>query len=149
MFVCACLPVCVCVQISAISTLRCRCKMLPPWQDPGCCAVFSLSCSSSFCQGHQDQQHQWISLSPLSMLCQHHQRCDTPTPPASARLSLCTSQLSLCEVREMLLWGVQTQSWDFFFFFLCVPISLFLSLFSYPPLPSSSSAQVKALAVWR
>lgn len=53
MCVCACARVrereCVCAQVSAVSTLRCRCKMLPPWRDPGCCTAFCLPLKQFFC----------------------------------------------------------------------------------------------------
>ncbi|CAJ1067422.1 testis-specific gene A8 protein-like [Xyrichtys novacula] len=57
----------------------------------------------SSCQRHQDQPCQWIPLSLLSTLCQHHQRCDTPTPPASARLSPVLSSNPAPQSGEMLL----------------------------------------------
>ena len=60
--------------------------------------------------------------SPLTVLCQHHRHCDTPTPPASLCPSplLHFSALSAKSEREMLLWCVQTHSW--------VSLSLSLSL---------------------
>ena len=97
------------------------------------------------CQGHQDQQRQWISLPPLSVHCQHHQRCDTPTSFASARLSRCTSESSLRKSERC----VQTLL-RFLLLLLSFSLSLSISLsHRHPPLPSPSSAQVKALAVWR
>lgn len=103
LFACVCVHAreCVCAQVSAVSTLRCRCKMLPPWRDPGCCTAFCLPLKQFFlllflsCQGHQDQQRRWIPLCPLGVLCQHHQHCYTPTPLlVSARQSLCALQPS-------------------------------------------------------
>lgn len=151
MCVCACARVrereCVCAQVSAVSTLRCRCKMLPPWRDPGCCTAFCLPLKQFFlllflsCQGHQDQQRRWIPLCPLGVLCQHHQHCYTPTPLlVSARQSLCALQPS--PKSERCSSGALRHTPEIFSPFLSVCLS-----HSYAPSPCS--AQVKALAVWR
>lgn len=124
-----CVSVCVCrFQLSPRFAVAVKC--CPPGEVLAA-APFSVSCSSSFCQGHQDQQRQWIPLSPLSMLCQHHQHCATPTPPASARLSLCTSQPSLRSQRDAPL--VRSDTLLGFFFFLSLSLS-----HSLRQLPSSS-----------
>lgn len=132
-----CFPLCVCEQVSAVSTLRCRCKMLPPWRDPGCCAVFLSPAQAAFAR---DTRINSASGFP----CLHCARSANTTSAVILQTAPCLcpsasvhfSALS-AKVREMLLWCVHTHSWD-------EPLSR-----SYPLLPSPSSAQVKALAVWR
>lgn len=138
-----CFCVCVCAQISAISTLRCRCKMLPPWRGPGCCAAFCLllkqllpGTPGSTAPVDSPVSTQHVLPAPPA-LCYSNVACLCPS--VSVHFSALSAKSEGCSS------GTFRRTPGIFFF-----LSLFLSLSrSFPPLPSPSSAQVKALAVWR
>lgn len=143
--VCFPLCFCVCVQVSAVSTLRCRCKMLPPWRGPGCCAVFCLLLkqllpgtpgSTAPVDSPVSTQH---ALPAPPALCYSNAACLCPS--VSVHFSALSAKSERCSS------GAFRHTPGIFFFF-CLFRSLTLSG-SFPPLPSPSSAQVKALAVWR
>lgn len=137
--VCFSVCVCVCMQVSDVSTLRCRCKMLPPWRAPGCRTVFSLLLKKILSGTPGSAAPADSPVSTQHVL---------PAPPAlrySNVARLCPSVSvhfsALSAKSEGCFSGVFTLS-------LSLSLSVSLSC-SDPPLPSPSSAQVKALAVWR
>lgn len=135
-----CFPVRVCVrrfQLSPRFVVAVKC--CPPGEILAD-APFSVSCSSSYFA--RDTRINSTGAFPclLSAYSANTTSAVILQDCLSLPVCLCTLFSPLYKVRDALLWCVQTHSWGFFFFFLSR---------SYPPLPSPSSAQVKALAVWR